>query len=143
MGEWKPDQPELSNKYKSHTVYYWVVPANVSGTWELTVSDSTEKRSYMLHLNQEFQEVTGNLTAEGLNISVTKIIINGDRLQFTTAEEINNQKVTKLFEGLVNGNVIEGTVVIKGEMPSGKIDWTAQRDPSTIIPLDETDTDSN
>ncbi|GAG25383.1 unnamed protein product, partial [marine sediment metagenome] len=86
MGEWKPDQPEISNNYDSHTIYFWVVPANVSGTWEWTVSARTEKRRYILHLEQKFQKVNGNLTAGGPNIPVTNITINGDRLQFTIAE---------------------------------------------------------
>ena len=29
MGEWKPDQPEISDKYDSHAIYFWVVPSNV------------------------------------------------------------------------------------------------------------------
>lgn len=142
MGEWKPDQPELSNKYDNHTIYFWVVPANVSGTWEWTVSARTKKRHYILHLDQKFQKVDGTLTAGGSNISVRNITINGDRLQFTTEEEIGDQKVRKLFEGLVNGNVIEGTAVIGAKMSSGKSDWKAQRNPSTIIPLDDSDIDS-
>ena len=137
MGEWKPDQPEISNKYNSHTIYFWVVPANVSGIWEWTVSSRTEKRHYILHLDKKFQEVNGNLTAGGSNIPVRNITINGDRLQFTIAEEIGDQKVTKMFEGLVNGNVIEGTAVTEVKMSSGKSNWKAKRDPSTMIPLDD------
>ncbi len=106
------------------------------------MSARTEKRRYFLHLEQKFQEVNGNLTAGGSNIPITNITINGDRLQFTIAEEIGDQKVTKMFEGLVNGNVIEGTAVTEAKTSSGKSNWKAKRDPSTIIPLDDSDIDS-
>jgi len=33
MGEWEPDKSvDVRGEYSTHTVYYWVVPANVSGT---------------------------------------------------------------------------------------------------------------
>jgi len=142
MGEWKPDQPEISDIYSNYSIYFWVVPANVSGTWEWTLSAGTEKRHYTLHLYQRFQEVNGNLTAEELNIPVNNITIRGDRLQFTTEEEIGDQKVTQIFEGLVNGNLIEGTVVTEAKTFFNKSDWKAKRDPTTMIPLDDSDRES-
>ena len=139
MGEWKPDQPEISDNYDSNSIRFWIIPANVSGTWKLTLSANTEKRSYTLHLNQKFQEVNGNLTAGELNIPVTNITIKGNSLQFTIEEWVEGKIVTSVFEGLVNGNVIEGTVGTEAKTSSGKSNWKAQRDPSTIIPLDDTD----
>jgi len=47
-----------------------------------------------------------------------------------------------MFEGLVNENVIEGTVVLKAGITSGENNWIAKRDPSTVIPLDDTDAES-
>ena len=140
MGEWLPDKTlEVYSDRRNHAVYFWVLPANVSGTWEWTVTARTEKRRYILHLDQKFQEVNGTLTVDGLNIPVHTITLDGDRLQFTIEEEIGDQKVTKMFEGLVNGNVIDGTAVTEAKTSSGKSDWKAKRDPSTIIPIDDSD----
>ncbi len=141
MGEWNSDQSlEISDNddyYGSETVYFWILPANVSGTWDLTVSAGTEKSRYILHLDQKFQEVNGNLTAGGLEIPLMDITIKGNRLQFTIEKEIGDQKVTQMFDGLVVGNLIEGTVASKTKTTSGESSWKAKRDPSTIIPLDD------
>ncbi|MFC1561298.1 SAM-dependent methyltransferase [Candidatus Latescibacterota bacterium] len=140
MGEWKPDQ--TLEKYSdgwNHTVYFWVLPANVSGTWEWSESSRTGKRRYIFNLFQKFQEVNGTLTAEGVNVPVNNVTIDGDRLQFTLEEEIGDQKVTKMFEGLANGNSIEGTIVSKATTISGESNWRAKRDPSTVIPIDDSD----
>jgi hypothetical protein len=113
------------------------LPANVSGTWEWKVSAHTGKRDYILNLNQKFQKIDGNLDAEGSNIPIIDSIIEGNKLRFTAVEEIENRKVTHMFNGLVDGNLIEGTMVTKDQMTSMKSNWKAKRDPSTVIPLDE------
>ena len=147
MGEWKSDQSSdiynNSSNYVSHAVYFWVLPANVSGNWEWVASAGAEKRRYILQLDQEFQEVNGNLTAGGSNIPVTNITIKGNRLQFTIEEEIGDQKVTQIFDGLVDSNLIEGTVVSKAKTTLGECNWKAKRNPSTIIPLDDSVSDSH
>jgi len=143
MREWLPDQTsEVYAAGYNHKVYFWILPANVSGTWEWIAPVNTDKRRYILNLEQKFQEVNGNLTAGGSNIPLMDITIKGNRLQFTIEEEIGNQKVTQIFDGLVNRNLIEGTVVSKSKTTSSESNWKAKRDPSTIIPLDDSDSDS-
>ena len=65
------------------------------------------------------------------------ITIKGNRLQFTKEEKIGNQKVTQVFDGLVDGNLIEGTIASKNKTTSGGSSWKAKRGPSTIILLDD------
>ncbi len=137
MGEWEPDQTsEIYTGRRNHKVYFWVLPANVYGTWEWIMSDGNDKRRYVLNMDQKFQQVSGNLTVGGSNIPLKNISIKGDRLQFTAEKDDEGKKVTLLFDGLVDGNSIEGTVESNTNPSSGKSNWKAKRDPSTIIPLD-------
>ncbi len=53
MAEWEPDKTlEVTSDYESYTIYYWVVPANVSGTWEWIMPASSRKERYILKLDQ-------------------------------------------------------------------------------------------
>ncbi len=139
MGEWKPDLPETSDTYEYQTVYFWVMPANASGTWEWTISAGSGNREYVLNIDQEFQEVNGKLTAGGSEIPISSIAITGDRLQFTIEEEIRGQTVTRTYEGSVDGDSIAGTVQSNATPSSGKRSWNANRDPSTVTTIDETE----
>jgi len=143
MGEWEPDQTITENyndeqsSYSNDTVYFWIIPANVSGSWEVTMSDSTDQKQYMLNFDQKFQKLHGNLIAGEMNIPIINATIKGDKLQFSTEEEIEGQKFNTLFYGTVNGNCLIGTV----ETIEGEQSWKAKRDPSTIIPLDVSNSD--
>ena len=94
-----------------------------------------------LNLEQTFQKGVGTLTAGRSKIPVEIITIEGDKLEFALEEKIGSQKVTRVFNGLVNGNTIEGTVISKTGETSNKSSWIAQRDPSTIISLDDGESD--
>ncbi|MFC1528543.1 class I SAM-dependent methyltransferase [Candidatus Latescibacterota bacterium] len=146
MGEWEPDQSLGENDnnfdFDNHTVYFWILPANVSGTWELEMSARTDKKVYSMHLDQKFQDVDGNLTFGGSSVPISIITIKGDKLQFTIEEKIGDQNIARMFKGQVKDNLIEGTVVSKARTTSDETSWIAKRDPSTIIPLDVADSDS-
>ena len=47
MGDWEPDQSSEIHDDNYDTIYYWILPANVSGTWEWSVSPADEKREYL------------------------------------------------------------------------------------------------
>lgn len=138
MGEWLPEQTVKMNLDDwNHTIYLWILPANVSGTWEWTLSSGAGKRQYVLNLKQKFQEASGTLTVNGSTIPVTDVSIKGARLGFTAEETIGGQKTTLQFEGLVNGSSIGGSLISKAGSGSSKSNWKAQRDKSTIVPIDE------
>lgn len=59
MGEWQPDAAARAGGAR---VYLWVVPAQVSGEWQLTL----DGRPSTLHLTQEYQRLSGRLeTGQG------------------------------------------------------------------------------
>lgn len=143
MGEWQYEQmKEVNTNMGSHTVYYWVVPANVSGTWEWTMLAGTGEKRYVLHLEQEFQKVNGTVTAGASEIPIKEAKLSGDRLQFTIEQEVSGRTVPMKFDGHVSGNSIEGSVNSRFGLVANKSTWKAERDPSTVTPLDNSDVDS-
>ncbi len=138
MGAWEPDLIEkVVADGRSHTVYLWILPANVSGTWDWTESTEAGKRSYNLHIEQEFQEVNGILSSNGANVSISEMTIEGDRLRIAIEEETGIDTMIRTLDGTSDGNVIKGTVVLKTETGVIKNRWRAKRDPSTIVSLDK------
>jgi 2-polyprenyl-3-methyl-5-hydroxy-6-metoxy-1,4-benzoquinol methylase len=129
MKQWRPDD---FRRIGAHTVYFWVVPANVSGTWKWTVPQGTESASQTLRLEQDFQNAGGYVTSGMTKMPVKNFRLVGDRLSFTIVQKIEGETVPVRFIGQVNGNTISG-FSFNG---SHKQKWTAKRDASTIIPLD-------
>ena len=94
------------------------------------------KNRYKLKLTQEFQEVTGTVSASISKKPVKNIELTGDILKFTFEQKVDGQLITMQFEGKVKGDSIEGVVVTNGGAMSGEYSWNAKRDPSTIKPID-------
>jgi hypothetical protein len=125
MSEWQPDQTvRLPGASRSHTVYYWVIPANVSGTWHVHVPAGVGEQRYELRLQQEFQVVHGTIGTEGHDVPITDATLVGDRLRFLASPDGQGQMS---FDGRVDANLMHGRVKIHGEAFEGQHDWAAQR----------------
>ncbi len=139
MEEWEPDKTlDVTSDYESYTIYYWVVPANVTGTWEWIMPASSGKERYILQLDQQFQQVNGIVTVGATKMLIKDAKLRGDRLQFTMDQKVRGRIATMLFEGRVSSNSIEGSVELKSGPIAEKSKWVAKRDPSTVTPLSVT-----
>lgn len=145
MEEWQPDKSTVVvDNEDSHKVFFWVVPANVTGSWEWTMPSGlgagVGKKNYMLQMDQLFQWINGTVTADGIQMLLMDAKLNGDKLQFSIEEETKGQRVILFFEGRVNGNLIEGTVTAQTGAQGGakavNRSWKARRNPSTVKLLD-------
>jgi hypothetical protein len=107
MGEWVADESatvcEGCERYC--TAYFWVVPANVGGTWKL--------RKEELTIAQNFQMITGTLKSGKMSLPVEGKIA-GDRIRFNVDGKVY---VGRVNSGYMNGDFIGGS--------SGK--WSASR----------------
>lgn len=123
MGEWEPDAVA---RVGSHSVYYWMVPADARGSWEWVVQEGVGNVDYRLDLDQRFQQVTGSLTAGPRVLPISEMTLEGDRLTFVVSQGIEGRIAPVLFEGKINGNAIEGTMRPRagGEAKP----WRAQRE---------------
>jgi SAM-dependent methyltransferase len=125
MGDWKPDQSEVM---EYDAIFFWVVPANVSGTWSIEgVGDPLR-----ITLTQEFQEVRG-MVSDGMGERPLKDIqLRGDQIEFTVDRVVDGKLATVTFSGQVAGEQMAGGTA-KGEA------WSAERETGTRRPLDGKD----
>jgi hypothetical protein len=105
---WTPDATEKATGDCGTwcTAHLYIVPAPVAGTWRLEKAD--------LVLTQNFQMLTGTLTAGGKSTPIANGRLNGDEIAFTIGDA--------QYTGRVSGNTMSGEV--KGK-PSGA--WTATK----------------
>jgi len=132
MGSWEPDQTMTASE--GHRVRSWVIPANVTGTWEWSMPG--EKERYVLKLSQQFQKVSGTFQSGPDEIPVINFELRGDRLQFTVERFLNGQIQTLRFAGYVQDHIMEGTEETMPPGAPGKRTWKTNRSPSSMKPLD-------
>jgi ubiquinone/menaquinone biosynthesis C-methylase UbiE len=115
MGDWKADSTLNGNPKAQffNFAYYWVMPADVAGTWRLKVKDGG---SYTLGLEQRYQHVTGTVSAEAGQAELSEFVLKGDSLRFAISDSLR-------FSGRVKGERAEGRVTGAGKSRS----WTAER----------------
>jgi SAM-dependent methyltransferase len=126
MAEWQPDQTvRVQGESRTHSVYYWVIPADVSGVWRVHVPAGTGAQHYMLRLQQQFQEVRGTMEVDGHDLPITNATLVGDRLRFTAHIDKQGQMS---FDGRIGTDVMGGRVEIHEGPLAGQYDWTSQRE---------------
>lgn len=108
MENWEADQTET---VEGRTAYLWIVPALVSGAWQMPGGGE-------LSFVQNYQMLAGVLRQGGKD-STVKGRLSGDRITFTAADTNG----TREFSGRVSGNAMEGTVKQQG----GEAKWSATR----------------
>ncbi len=128
MGDWHPDQVVHVQGTYEHSVFYWVIPANVDGLWRVSVPAPPGERRYLLRMQQRYQVVRGTVSAQGEAILITNATLTGDHLRFTVATKIQGEEVKMDFDGRVNGNAMHGSVEVQGGAMAGRHAWTSQRD---------------
>jgi SAM-dependent methyltransferase len=132
MGDWYPDKTlRVPGASYEHTLFYWVIPADVSGVWRLTASAPTGNRQYTLRLQQQFQEVRGTATGVGEETPITNATLMGDHLRFTVTTGIQGEQVKMSFDGRITGNAMRGNVEVQGGVMAGRYAWTSQREAAS------------
>jgi SAM-dependent methyltransferase len=129
MGDWNPDRVVyVQGPTYEHTVYYWVIPANVDGAWQVSLPNPAGERRYLLRIQQQYQEVRGTLSADGEAVVINNAMLTGDRLSFTVTTGTAGEEVTMAFDGRVSGDAMRGGVDVQGGPTAGRFAWSAQRD---------------
>jgi SAM-dependent methyltransferase len=76
MGEWRA---EAEDELDGRRIFLWIVPAVAGGSWSLTDADGG---SFVLELEQRFQDLTGTLTGNGGALELQRAVLRGTRLSF-------------------------------------------------------------
>jgi methyltransferase family protein len=108
MDDWQADETAT---VEGRTAYLWIVPAQVSGRWQMPGGGE-------LTLKQSYQMISGVLRQGGKD-SILKGQLSGERITFAVDAEGGRRE----FSGQVSGNAMQGTV--KGSAGEGQ--WSATR----------------
>jgi hypothetical protein len=124
MGEWKPDQYEEILK---HRIYFWVIPANIAGSWTWPMKMGSGTTDATLRLNQSFQKITGTLTIENSTVPIISTKLRGSQLSLSAEPLIDGKKVTIKLAGQAEGDALRGTIGIPGRAANIITTWNAKR----------------
>ncbi|MCA4903283.1 MAG: class I SAM-dependent methyltransferase [Rhodocyclaceae bacterium] len=104
MGDWEADRTE-SVAGSNQTIYLWIVPAKVAGTWTITPASGAPMT---VSLTQQYQKFEGGSGS----VKVARGSLRGDQISFAL---VDGSGASRDYSGRVAGDRIEG----KG--------WTAVR----------------
>lgn len=120
LGEWEPDK-------RAPNVYFWIVPANVTGRWKLNTADM------VLELNQKFQKVSGKLLLGDIEYPLNEASLEGSKLEFTISSP-NPGRIVR-YTCTFSGNDMQGKM--ESLALNGPLAVMAQREPGTRKRIDE------
>ena len=127
MREWRPDATETVQApdktvglRKESTVYLWVVPAKVEGSWELEIG----KRKLPLELRQQYQLLSGSVSVPGHgSMPISGGRLRGEELRIALPGGIVGEEPIELV-GRVAGDALRGSARHEGREISN---WSARR----------------
>jgi len=131
LGDWRPDRTFLIDKFSSEDdaiIYFWVVPAKVTGRWHWQLELRGEDQDFNLKLNQAFQDISGAVRNRGRKWTIFNPALVGNRISFSMVSEASGRIVRQDYKGIVRGNVIEGSVELSGAIVKEKLPWKALRE---------------
>lgn len=118
MNDWEPDKQVVVN---NSDVYYWVVPAKAGGSWAW----NNNNQDFEMQIEQEFQKIKPEVTADNIQLQVIEPSLMGDRIWFIA--ENPDDKITYVFHGRIEGELISGTVQIRSGERNFVETWTARK----------------
>ena len=132
FSDWKPDREvsvDVAEKYGSagrwkSTLFYWVVPARISGAWRIS-APACAPQPFALALEQQYQYFEGAATIRGRSVAVTGGRIEGERVRFRIAAPAG----TCEFNGLIDGDRLRGEIVLGARAAA----WTAEKGSSASL----------
>jgi hypothetical protein len=127
LGDWDADnsvtfdspEKEAINGSTKTSLFYYVVPARVAGTWKLALPDGAGERSMDLQLQQSYQKVSGS-AGVGKGRTLGQTSLRGDRFDFVLPVGARNHPVSVQ----IKADQMTGTIEIAGR---GKLPFSAVR----------------
>jgi hypothetical protein len=127
FGNWRPDQkitidvPDKAYGPPTSDIMLWVVPADVSGTWQWTLPGATGEVRHEADFAQKFQDLEGVVAVQGRRWRLGEARVRGNALSFT----VGGPDGPRRYAGRIDGNAITGEIVLRGgESP---LRWRAVR----------------
>ena len=114
MEDWEPDEVSSMDGRRA---YFWVVPANVAGTWSLDVAGKTAE----LDLEQTFQKIVGSVALGAVQGGLRDARLSGANISFSY---VDDNAVRRDFTGKVGDREMSGTF---RDQNGGTGNWTATK----------------
>jgi len=114
MEDWEPDEVSSMDGRRA---YFWVVPANVMGSWTLEAGGQKTE----LTLEQTFQKINGWVTLGPVHGGLRDARLSGANIAFTY---VDAKGVRRDFTGKVSDRQMSGTFV---DQAGAKGTWTAAK----------------
>lgn len=131
LGDWRPDKTVLMEKIKADgddsSLYFWVVPARVAGTWHWRVDLRGKGQEFIMELQQHYQDISGTARNQGQQWPLFNTGLVGERIRFSLSSEAEGRIIRQDYEGRVSGDAIEGMVKISGATEEKRMKWQADR----------------
>jgi hypothetical protein len=138
MDDWKPDayaDMEVKEKYGSvggdSSIYFWIVPAKVAGTWQWQLTAGGKPLAYEATLEQKFQMISGSARVGASRVALQDARLRGDQISFSFTADVDGSPLEHRFTGRVTGNTIDGTANIAGSRSQRQLEWNATRGAKT------------
>ena len=115
MGEWQHDAKAVLDgvvkrvmPIRESTVFLWIVPAKVAGTWSLQF-DGAPADSMEIEFSQRFQEISGVVRREASRTALRSASLRGAEIRFAAIDETRRRSVPLRFFGRVYGDTMDGS----------------------------------
>ncbi len=125
MGDWQADL-RVTVRGAGSEVYYWVIPAQVAGRWQVRAAAPRGRQNFEVEFRQKYQELEGTVRGFERPALVRDARIDGDRVGFTVVDDADFAHRVR-YEGKVSGNAISGLLRGDGSAPRGEHKWRAVR----------------
>ena len=132
MGEWAPDEQMVLDapdkpvgRDKKSKVFFWVIPGNAAGKWRWQLPLAGKPADIDLTLAQNFQKITGTVTAGAASWPVENARLNGEDISFVVHDKA--AAVRYEYTGHLVRNAISGTVRVSGAATQRQLEWDATR----------------
>lgn len=136
MDDWQPEQMTyIASELYPHTIYLWIVPANVSGLWEWKMNLNGQKITSRLEIEQRFQKFRGSLSLGEEIISVPESQVNGNLIEIVVTPK-KLKETTLRFSGRDERDRISGEIQIVSHVRNSTESWEAQRQAETATDID-------
>ena len=127
LGDWESDnrvtfdtpEKEVINGSSQTTLFYYVVPARVAGTWQISLPEALPERSVSIVLSQSYQNVSGTI-GDARGRALSHASLQGDRIELGIPAGGGIYQLA----GQVAGDRMTGTVEVKAK---GRLPFTATR----------------
>ena len=134
MDDWRPDTQvtmDAPGKWGGtggrSDIFFWVIPARVARHVALGSLDGREAPRLRSHARSEVPGGFRRGRVGGRAVKLQEIRLSGEDLSFTFTAEVNGAPVKHEFSGKVEGDTINGSVVVSGARVQGQQEWNARR----------------